>query len=164
MANKKLTDKTMVAVYSNTNGTVFYHTELNRTKRVWNKIGSSKNISLEELRELVGSAGGYELLIGDLLIKDNDVREELGLPVEKSYVLDEAGIRSLLAGSLDELQSVLNDTTDTIKENIARIAITDKLADLNKLEAIKDASGVDVLLAIQEAKEDEKAKNKSDNK
>lgn len=164
MSNKKLTDKTMVKVFSNSNGAVFYFSELSRTKRRWDKLGSFKNISLEELRELVGSAGGLELLRDDLLIKDIDVREELGLPVEKSYVLDEEGIKSLLSGSLEELKTTLDNTTETIKENIAQIAVAQKLSDLDKLEVIKDASGVDVLAAIQEAKEDEKAKNKADNK
>ncbi|WP_372011322.1 hypothetical protein NBRC13296_12160 [Paenibacillus chitinolyticus] len=156
MANRKLTDKTMVSVFNNNGGVVFYYSELNRVKRRWDKPNVDKKISLEELKELVNTAGGYELLRDDLLITDIDVREELGLPVEKEYMLDDQGIKELLGRSQEDLEEVLSNASDAIKEKIAHVAILIQLADLNKIEVIKANTGIDILSAIQQGKEDQK--------
>jgi hypothetical protein len=152
----ELKDNMMVEVFNNSTGSVSYYSEFSRTLRKWDKPDTKKKVSLEELRELVGSSGGYELLENHLLIKDMDVREELGLPVNKEYMLDEKEIKALLKKSVDTIETTLENTSEAIKEKIAQAAIDTKLSDLDKLEVIKDHSGVDVLFAIQEKKEEEK--------
>lgn len=160
----ELKDNLMVEVTNNSTGSVSYYSEFSRTLRKWDKPSTIKKISLEELRELVGSSGGYELLENFLLIKNMDVREELGLPVNKEYMLDEKEIKALLKKSVDVLTSTLENTSDSIKEKIAQSAIDTKLSDLDKLEVIKEYSGVDVLFAIQEKKEEEKELKAADKK
>jgi hypothetical protein len=160
----ELKDNIMVAVTNNSTGSVSYYSDFSRMQRKWDKPNSSKKISLEELRELVSSSGGYELLENFLLIKDVDVREELGLPVNKEYMLDEKEIKALLKKSVDVLETTLENTSDSIKEKIAQSAIDTKLSDLDKLEVIKDHSGVDVLTAIQEKKEEDKQDKATDKK
>lgn len=153
----ELQEKLMVEVTNNSTGSVSYYSEFSRTLRKWDKPNSTKKISLEELRELVGSSGGYELLENFLLIKNMDVREDLGLPVNKEYMLDEKEIKAVLKKSVDVLENTLENTSVSIKDKIAQTAIDTKLGDLDKLEVIKEHSGVDVLTAIQEKKEEEKA-------
>jgi hypothetical protein len=159
----ELKDNMMVEVINNSTGSVSYYSELSRMQRKWDKPDSKKKISLEELRELVSASGGYELLENFLLIKDMDVREELGLPVNKEYMLDEKEIKALLKKSVDVLETTLENTSEAIREKIAQAAIDTKLSDLDKLEVIKEHSGVDVLFAIQEKKEEEK-QEKADKK
>jgi hypothetical protein len=152
----ELKDNMVVEVINNSTGSVSYYSELSRIHRKWDKPESKKKISLEELRELVSASGGYELLENFLLIKDIDVREDLGLPVNKEYMLDDKEIKSLLKKSVDTIETTLENTSESIKEKIAQAAIDTKLSDLDKLEVIKEHSGVDVLFAIQEKKEEEK--------
>jgi hypothetical protein len=159
----ELKDNMMVEVINNSTGSVSYYSELTRMHRKWDKPDSKKKVSLEELRELVSASGGYELLENFLLIKDMDVREELGLPVNKEYMLDEKEIKALLKKSVDTIETTLENTSESIKEKIAQAAIDTKLSDLDKLEVIKEHSGVDVLFAIQEKKEEEK-QEKADKK
>lgn len=160
----ELKDNLMVEVTNNSTGSVSYYSEFSRTVRKWDKPSTTKKISLEELRELVGSSGGYELLENFLLIKNMEVREELGLPVNKEYMLDEKEIKALLKKSVDVLENTLENTSESIKEKIAQSAIDTKLSDLDKLEVIKEYSGVDVLFAIQEKKEEEKQEKATDKK
>jgi hypothetical protein len=159
----ELKDNMMVEVINNSTGSVSYFSELSRIHRKWDKPDSKKKVSLEELRELVSASGGYELLENFLLIKDMDVREELGLPVNKEYMLDDKEIKALLKKSVDTIETTLENTSESIKEKIAQAAIDTKLSDLDKLEVIKEHSGVDVLFAIQEKKEEEK-QEKTDKK
>jgi hypothetical protein len=159
----ELQDNMMVEVINNSTGSVSYFSELSRIHRKWDKPDSKKKVSLEELRELVSASGGYELLENFLLIKDMDVREELGLPVNKEYMLDDKEIKALLKKSVDTIETTLENTSESIKEKIAQAAIDTKLSDLDKLEVIKEHSGVDVLFAIQEKKEEEK-QEKTDKK
>lgn len=156
----ELNDKTIVEVFNNGTGSVSYYSELARTTRKWDKPDTKKKISLDELRELVSSSGGYELLENFLLIKDMDVREDLGLPVEKSFMLDEKEIKSVLKKSVDVLEETLENTSSSIKDKIAQVAIDTKLSDLDKLEVIQEHTGVDVLSAIKEKKEEEKEQKK----
>jgi hypothetical protein len=146
----------MVEVINNSTGSVSYYSELSRMHRKWDKPESKKKISLEELRELVSASGGYELLENFLLIKDIDVREELGLPVNKEYMLDDKEIKALLKKSVDTIETTLENTSEAIRDKIAQAAIDTKLSDLDKLEVIQEHSGVDVLSAIKEKKEEEK--------
>ena len=151
-------DNKLVEVINNSTGSVSYYSEFSRMTRKWDKPDTKKNIPLEELRELVSAAGGYELLEGFLLIKDMEVREELGLPVEKEYMLDDKEIAALIKKSASTLEDTLEVAPDTIKDKIAQSAIDSKLGDLDKLELIKEHTGIDVLAAVQEKKEEEKTK------
>jgi hypothetical protein len=160
----ELKDNLIVDVKNNSTGSVSYYSEFSRMQRKWDKPDSSKKIPLEELRELISSSGGYELLEDYLLIKDVDVREELGLPVNKEFMLDEKEIKALLKKSVDVLDNTLENTSSAIKDKIAQSAIDTKLSDLDKLEVIKEHTGVDVLFAVQEKKEEEKQEKATDKK
>jgi hypothetical protein len=151
MSNRKLTDKTLVEVYSNSTARVGYYSEMNRVKRLWEKIGSIKKITLEELKELADTTGGFRLLDrSTLLIKDNLVREELGLNMLPEYIMGEQEISLLLTKTANEIKKVLEIAPSAIIERIAMKAIEDQITDIAKMEVIKQFSGIDVLKNIQE--------------
>jgi len=79
-------------------------------------------------------------------------------------MLDEKEIKTLLKKSVDVLETTLENTSSAIKDKIAQSAIDTKLSDLDKLEVIKEHTGVDVLFAVQEKKEEEKQEKATDKK
>lgn len=159
-----LKEDMLVEVVNNGTGSVSYFSELSRMKRRWDKPNSKKKIKLEELRELVSSSGGYELLTSSLLIKNPDVRIELGLPVDEEYLLDDKQIKELLKKAASTIRETLENAPESIREKTATIAIETELSNLDKIEAINELSGIDVLTAIQEKREEEKEKKESKTK
>lgn len=153
---KQLNDKAVIEVFNNSGGVVAYYSELNRINRRWDKPETVRKISLEELKELVNSSGGYELLCEDLLIKEIDVRLELGLPVDPEYLMGEKEIKELLSQSIHELKSSLSASTKAFKERVAAVAVDVKITDTDKMELIQRHTGVDVYALIKERKENEK--------
>lgn len=129
---------------------------LDDKKYLWDKVGAKKSVDLEVLKELVNITGGYTLLNEELLIKESAIREELGLPVSPGQVLDAKGITELLTKSSVEIEAVLSDSNSAILEKVAAEAIKQKISDLDKMDVIEKYSGVDVLSAIKELKEDAK--------
>src|SRR5690625_3693526 len=106
MAKRRLTETTKVKVFNNTTGRVSFIAGDKKYK--WDKPDVPRNVPLGHLRELMFSRGGEILLHECLLIKENDIREDLGLPFEKEHILGKQEIVELLKnGSLDELQEVL---------------------------------------------------------
>jgi hypothetical protein len=153
-----LDGKQLVEVINNSTGSVSFNPGYGRADHRWDKADSKKKIPLDDLRELVNQLGGIELLEGYLLIKDMEVREDLGLSVDKSLILEDKDIKALLKKPIDKLTDVLENTSESIREKIAHVAIDTKLSDLDKIEVIKEYSGLDVLTVIQENKEVEKEK------
>ncbi|QSF43275.1 hypothetical protein [Paenibacillus tianjinensis] len=143
----------MVEVFNNSGGTVLYVSQLNRITRRWDKDNTSKLISVEELKDLINSAGGFQLLNEDLLVKDVAIREELGLPTEEVFLLDNNKIEDLLFnGSIEELREVLATASQTVKDKIVSISVQKDLADMHKIEAIDEALGTQLYNLIKENK------------
>ncbi|MEK4008340.1 hypothetical protein [Paenibacillus sp. FSL H3-0333] len=151
---RKNTGEIKVDVWNNSMGRVSF--VLDDKKYLWDKVGAKKSVDLEVLKELVNITGGYTLLNEELLIKESAIREELGLPVSPGQVLDAKGITELLTKSSVEIEAVLSDSNSAILEKVAAEAIKQKISDLDKMDVIEKYSGVDVLSAIKELKEDAK--------
>lgn len=160
MDTSQLNDEMLIEVFNISTGSVSYYSELSRMKRRWDKsnalVNIPKKVPLNELRELVSSSGGYELLTRGLLIKDMNIRKDLGLPIDKEYLLDDDGIKDLLTKSPKIIRDTMKKAPKTINEKVANIAIETELSDLNKLEVIKEYSSIDCLYVIQENKETKK--------
>lgn len=151
---RKLTDSTIVEVYNNTTGIVSFMAGNKNYK--WDRADVPRKVPLGDIRELMYSAGGEKLLRECLLIKDIDVREELGLPIEKEQILDKNDISQLLSnGTTNELESVISITNDGIKDKIVSTAINEQITDTSKMEVIQKHTGIDVYAAIKEKKEQE---------
>lgn len=146
----------MVEVINTSSGSVGYVPEMSTVSKKWERQGATKKVKLGELRDVVGTAGGYVLFEENiLLIRDPEVREELGLPELDDYVLTDKEIKKLLKEkSLDDLEEVVQNCTDDMLDTITNTAINEEISDLNKLQLIEDYTGVDVVEAIKEHQEE----------
>ncbi|WP_342421906.1 hypothetical protein [Paenibacillus sp. FSL E2-0178] len=151
---RKNTGEFKVDVWNNSMGRVSFI--LDDKKYLWDKVGAKKSVDLDILKELVNITGGYTLLNEELLIKESSIREELGLPVSPGQMLDAKGITELLGKSSVEIETILSDSNNAVLEKVAAEAIKQKISDLDKMDVIEKYSGVDVLSAIKELKEDAK--------
>lgn len=157
-------DKALIEVYNNSTGSVSFYSNIARIKRSWDKPDIVKKIAFEELRELVGEAGGYDLLVEVLLIKDNSARLELGLPMNPEYLMGDKEVAEALDKPLNEFKNIVEIAPKPVVEKMAMKAIETELSDINKMDAIKEKTGIDVLSAIREAQDDRKIKATKESK
>lgn len=160
--NQKITDKTLVEVINTSTGGVSYTPEMSTVSRKWERQNSIKKIELGELKNLVATVGGYTLLQEDiLLIKDNSIREILGLEELSTYVKTAQELKELLqVGTKADLVEFVENCTQDMLDAVVDTAINIGLADLNKLQVIESYSGVKVVEHIKATKEETKAEVK----
>lgn len=151
-----LSGTTMVEVYNEFGGVVTYSTE--KTNRIFN-TGAMRKVSLEELREVIVQDGHSAIFEeGYLVIKDNRVRDDLGLSPFGDYDLNEDDLKKLYStGDELELEGFLQFCSEANLEKAVRVAVELPLKDLNRANLIYAYSGINVLDLIQEAKEEEVA-------
>lgn len=156
MAVKKFTNDMMIEVINTSSGSVGYIPDMSTVSRKWERQGTVKKVKLGELRDVIGTVGGYVLFSENLLlIRDEEVREELGLPELDEYTFTEKEIKDLLKNkSIDELEEVVQNCTDDMLDTITSTAIQEEVSDLNKLRIIEDYTGVNVVEAIKTHQEE----------
>jgi hypothetical protein len=122
--------------------------------------GEIKDIPKEEIEKLLYQPGGRELFMDDLQASSALLRE-LGLPEqEPEYFYSHEDIKKIMvSGSLDEFLDLLDFATQGGISIIKDYAIKLPLADMNKIEALKKATGFDAGKAIVNAKAVEKEIN-----
>lgn len=115
----------------------------------------TKKITREELEALTSQPGGRELIEGYLLVHDAKALEEIvNIQVEPEYWLTEEKIPSWMQTcSNDEFLDALNFAPEGVKSLIKDYAVKLPLNDYNKIGAIKDILGFDVVTAIKINKE-----------
>lgn len=160
MAVTKLTQDTLVDVTNTSTGSVGYTPEQSTVMRKWEKQNVSKKVKLGELREVVGTTGGYVLFAENiLLIRDEKIREELNLPELDKYTLTIPEIKDLLHNKpLDELVDMVENCTQDQLDSITNVAIETSISDFNKIKTIEEYTGADVVSAIKEKSEKEEVK------
>ena len=122
----------------------------NGPRRVFNP-GETLEITAEELTQLYYQPGGNALL-DDCLMISRDGREQLDWfsEVQPEYDYTEAMIKNVMvSGSLDEFLDMLDFAPDGVITLIKEYALTLPLSDMNKMQAIKDATGFDVAQALR---------------
>ena len=101
-----------------------------------------------------------EIITRFLQVQDNEVLNSFNMRVEPEYHMSERDVANLLVnGSLDEFLDALDFAPDGVMDLIKRMAISIPLMDMNKREALKKKTGLDVdaaLRNIRAEKEDEK--------
>ena len=149
----EIEDNTMVMVYNEFGGVVTYETR--NIARIF-QAGSKREVSFSELKELIvqdGYSAGFEK--GYLMIRDNRVRELLGLSLLDKYNLDESQIKDLLLNKPEfELEEFLQYTSDHNLEKTLRVAVELPIKDLNRANLLYAYSGKNVLNMIQEKEEE----------
>lgn len=130
--------------------------------------GETKKLTYEELEKLTYQPGGTALLASYLQISDAQTINNLNMRVEPEYYMDERQVAQLLAtGSLDQFLDTLDFAPEGVIDLIKRYAISMPLMDLQKREALKKKTGLDVTKAlenIQAEKEDDEKKSIDDSR
>lgn len=141
------TKRTLVKVTNRNNGTTGY--TLNNGFRRQFSVGQTRDIDLNELRELMGIDGGEYILQHFLIIDDQTALDYLNLKTEPEYFYTRKDIEKLLSdGSLDELEDCLNFAPDGVIELIKSIAIETELPDVRKRDLIFKITGFNISNAL----------------
>lgn len=148
--DRKIDDNTLVEVWNNHRSSIGYTTDKGST--VWHTPGLMKKIRMDELYDAFNVMGGRKLFAqGALLIKDNDIREKLGLAELDKYILDKEGMEELLNnGNLEEIEEFLQYCSDMLLETFTQAAINLPIKDMNVARLITKYSATDVLSVIDE--------------
>lgn len=143
-----------ISVTNRSFGTVIYNIPEMGVRREFSPK-ETKKITREELEALTSQPGGRELIEGYLLVHDAKALEEIvNIQVEPEYWLTEEKIPSWMQTcSNDEFLDALNFAPEGVKSLIKDYAVKLPLNDYNKIGAIKDILGFDVMTAIKINKE-----------
>lgn len=135
-------------VINRSDGNVAYHLPELNTRRVFT-VGSEKDIDAKELEALWQTDGGQILIRNHLLVNDREwVKAHWDAPIE--YFWQNEQIRKcLLEDDIDLFKETLDYAPEGVIDIIKSMAWRLPLTDLNKIAAIKDKTGFDVLLAIE---------------
>lgn len=119
--------------------------------------GEVKDISKEEIEKLLYQPGGKELFMDDLQASAADM-EALGFgEQEPEYFYSEEDVKRVMTtGSLDEFLDFLDFTPTGGIDLVKDLAVKLPLTDMNKIEALKKATGFDAGKAIAHNKAVEK--------
>ena len=145
-----------VNVISTVTGTVGITLPELHFKREWPRKGTKLAISKDILREAIYDPGTeYIFKTGMLYIDDMEFKKEIGLEpedaVEPENVIvlnDKQMKRYLTVAPVRDLKEVLPKLSKEQLKNLVNYAIENELTDIDKCNALKDITGIDVLKAV----------------
>ena len=118
--------------------------------------GETKKISKEELDQLGFQPGGRTLMASFLQIQSDEALQELNIPVEPEYYMNEQQIIDLIkTGEYDAFLDCLDFAPTGIMDLIKKFAIDIPMTDTRKIEALKEKTGFDVAKALEMKRLDE---------
>ena len=147
--------------------------DLNKKVKVWNRNGANTVYYIDELRMLREFApagrhgdvlmipiselqalsyiqGGHTLLTQHLLIKEQEVCEFLGVPVEPEYYYGVEEVKTLLKeGTLEQLMDCLEFAPSGVKDLLVKYAVDEKVDSYEKRDLITKATGVNITARIK---------------
>lgn len=144
-----LNKDTVVKITNRDNSHVGYSVpELNNLRRHF-MPGETKEVTMDELRKLSWTPGGSSVLKNHFIIHNVEAVEELVPGAEPEYFYDSNDVEKLLReGTLDQLKDALDFAPEGVVSLIKDKAVDIKVNDVQKREAIKEATGFDVSKAI----------------
>lgn len=150
-------DNQLVEVQNLTDHTVVYISYEGRRRAFESQ--RKMNIPAIELRQLVYSRGGLQLIKHFLRIGNKELAEELGVEdTEHEYKWTEKDVVDLLEnGSLDRLRDALDYAPLGIIDLIVDKAVNMPVTDVNKRKIISEATGKNIETMIQRMEEAETA-------
>ena len=148
-------------VTNTTNHSVLIELPESKFRRTWQKEASMK-VDLEILREAIYDTG-FKAFIdeGVLFIEEKEIRVELGLEEEDAEepfitILKPAQMTRLIkAATIDEFKSTLGEITKEQALSLVDLAISEKSISMDKLMALKEKTGIDVVKAIELERQNE---------
>lgn len=144
-----LNKDTVVKITNRDNSHVGYSVpELNNLRRHF-MPGETKEITMDELRKLSWTPGGSSVLKNHFIIHNAEAVEELVPGAEPEYFYDSNDVEKLLReGTLDQLKDALDFAPEGVVSLIKDKAVDIKVNDVQKRDAIREATGFDVSKAI----------------
>lgn len=151
MENKK------VKVKSETNGTVSINLPELQLKRTWERKGTVRTISFNDLEQAIYNRGvEYMFLNGILSIDDMEVKKALGLepddvtePTNIIILSDDQKKRYLTVLPMSEFKVEFNKLPYEQMQELADYAIENEIVKMDKCDFIKERIGIDIIKAIQ---------------
>lgn len=117
--------------------------------------GETKRIKYEELEGLSFIPGGMELIRDYLLIRDEEVRNDIMGEVEPEYNMTEQQVRDLItSGSMDEWLDALDFAPEGVIDLIKNLSVAIPLSDTNKMKAFQEKKGVNLERMIRARQEE----------
>ena len=150
MENKKVTIESLV------NGRISINLQDPRIKRTWEKKGTKRFLSFEELEQAMYDPGvEYMFTQGLLGIEDMEVKKALGLepedadePVNIIVLTDAQKRRYLTVAPLNEFKELLATLPYEQIQGLADFAIENEISNFDRSDLIKKAINVDIIQAI----------------
>ena len=111
--------------------------------------GQAIRTTKEEIEALSYATGGLDLIRNHLLVKDEEILDDLNINREPEYYMNANDVLNLLKnGSLDELLDALDFAPEGVITLIKDLSVELPLNDVAKRQAIIDKTGFDVNAAI----------------
>lgn len=135
-------------VINRSDGNVGYTLPEMNTRRVF-APGTHKDLDAKELEALWQQDGGQSLIINYLLVEDREwVKAHWDAPIEYFWQAEQIK-KCLVEDSIDLFEETLDYAPQGVIDLIKSFAWRMPITDLNKIAAIKEKTGFDVLLAIE---------------
>lgn len=118
--------------------------------------GETKRVPYQELVWLSYQPGGRNMMTNTFLIEEIKATKELNIHTEPEYFMTEDDVvKMLMNGSVDELKDALDFAPTGVIQIIKDKAVSLPVYDMRKRDAILEATGFNVTLAIANSAPDE---------
>lgn len=143
----------LVTVENRTAGKIVYQIPDRRIRR---ELAPRQSIRVpkEEIEALSYTAGGLDLIRNHLLVKDEQVLDDLNVHREPEYYMNADNVAKLIKeGSLNEFKDALDFAPDGVIDMIKDLSVQIPLNDFSKRQALREMTGFDVDAAITHDRE-----------
>jgi len=114
----------------------------------------SIRVPKEEIEALSYTAGGLDLIRNHLLVKDEQILDDLNIHREPEYYMNADNVAKLIKeGSLNEFKDALDFAPEGVIDMIKDLSVQIPLNDFSKRQALKEMTGFDVDAAIAHDRE-----------
>ena len=115
-------------------------------------------VTKQEIEDLSYTSGGLDLIRNHLLVRDEEILDDLNIHREPEYYMNADNVAKLIRqGTLDEFKDALDFAPDGVVDMIKDLSVQIPLNDYSKRQALKEMTGFDVDAAIQHDKENKAA-------
>ena len=115
-------------------------------------------VTKQEIEDLSYTSGGLDLIRNHLLVRDEEILDDLNIHREPEYYMNADNVAKLIRqGTLDEFKDALDFAPDGVIDMIKDLSVQIPLNDYSKRQALKEMTGFDVDAAIQHDKENKTA-------
>lgn len=111
--------------------------------------GEVKNITYDELVELMYQPGGKEIMSDFLQLEDEALIENFNIDAQPEYYMSEAQVAELIqSGSYEAFLDCLDYAPIGVIDIVKRLAVSMPMNDLQKAKALKEKTGFDLEAAL----------------